>query len=285
MSIKFTFTHALLLVTALPLTACTSSRGLEEEHTGIAQQMKKTRNGLTSNGLTSNGLTSNGLSSTGIDLYALTEAGLNNNTGVMTKMSEQYSLDILDYITSCALPAGDDYIIPVTINSTTEHVHGSLSLAPQWNVTPQDAGPPPCDAACQTWVSGCIISRLNYLGVHVDISLRGHGIETSQEEITQYETPEAVYFGDLFSSTPRMYACRIGGSTLVERVCGPADGNGEWPNCPVTVLPSSYCADNCSAPDSTDGHYENCADPAHSGQHFAGSVTIYRDMVADAGTD
>lgn len=287
MSIKFTLA-SVLLVTALPLTACTSSKGLEEEHVATTQQRLTGKNGLSSNGLSSNGLSSNGLSATGIDVHGLSLSGLTNNSNVMDHLTEAYSLELLRYITTCALPAGEDNNIPITISGVSPDpppLEGALALATEWQ---GDNGRCETDA-CRSWISSCLLSRVNFLGEHVIIDLRGNDLPSNG----LFESAEAVYWGDLFSNPTKRYACRIGGSTLIERVCGPEDPeNPGWPGCVVEVMPHD-CSEYCTAADGGDGHYVDCVDPHDSSTHYPEPITVYRDMIApfdpssssDGGTD
>ena len=98
---------------------------------------------------------------------------------------------------------------------------GLLGLAPYW-------AKQPLDLAGQQWVSGCLASRVNAKGVSVMLSSRGThpALSTTPEERAMYQTREAVFFGNLFTDTPRVYACYDPLSSLpselANRVCGQA---------------------------------------------------------------
>ena len=61
-----------------------------------------------------------------------------------------------------ALPAGQS----LTAGGVT--FEGVTGVAPGWGVDGAR-----CDGTCQQWVSACVISRINFLGVHVELSQRG----------------------------------------------------------------------------------------------------------------
>jgi hypothetical protein len=99
---------------------------------------------------------------------------------------------------------------------------GLLSLAPYWQ-----SGL--LDLAGQQWVSDCLASRVNAEGVSVMLSSRGThpALTCSATELATYQTREAVFFGNLFASTPRVYACydplAMLPSQLAKRVCAQPD--------------------------------------------------------------
>ncbi len=113
-----------------------------------------------------------------------------------------------------------------------------------------------CDQRCQESVSACLLARVNYLGEHIQISLRGksRALSTTKEERETYETPEATYYGNVFLAEQRRFACLPPGATSIPRVCGPSlDG------CVVDVV--GACDEVCEHT-SPDGSYWNCHDHA-----------------------
>jgi hypothetical protein len=299
MSKNYNLALATLGFVALILTACTSSIGLEEEAVASVQQAAERQNGLSTNGLSTNGLATNGLSTNGLSTNGLSTNGLSTNGLLMQKLEDSGAQEILKYIVGCALREGDHFSL--TIDNEVVNFYGSLGLAPEWG---GDTGS--CTTtACQTWVSACVLARLNYQGVHMDISLRGdatgatqgnpppddastgtlgNALKTTVTERSTYSLPEATYFGNLFPNPPRRYACTINGSTLMERVCGAGSATPEagspYAGCAVTYL--GGCNEGtplprCDGPDTGNdnyGSFAKCRDT--QGTEHIGSITVYR---------
>ena len=251
---------AALAVASLSVIGCADPSGSEEEgeeELATAGQEVRIDNGLTANGLMTNGLTANGLTANG---------------AVMSLLEDDDARKILAYVTTCALPMGERF--DLTIDGHPYTFEGALGLAPGWG---GETGS--CDADCQSWVSGCILSRVNYTGDAVPISLRGPSasLVSAPEELAEFPSMEAVYFGDLFSDPPKRFACTAHGSTLIERVCGPSTTG-----CVVDVV--GDCDDyftlggaptaRCGIPDTGEGYYPDCRD--NQGTTHLGSVTVYR---------
>jgi hypothetical protein len=235
--------------------------GEQEDDLGIAQQAALTENALTENGLVSNGLVSNGLVSNG-----LVSNGLVSNGLVMDALSNNpLAQTFLQYVVSCALPSTQS--ITLTINNTSTTFTGQLGLAPAWGT---DNGT--CDGTCRAWISACVLARVNFLGEHVALSLRGPAgiLSSSGTERTDYPDREATYYGDIFSTTQKRYACRSPASPLISRVCGP-----DWATngCVMNIV--NTCDLVCTGgTDSTEGYYKNCRDSDNITYPIA--ITVYR---------
>jgi hypothetical protein len=261
--------HPVALAVALALassslTACVVATDEADEDVGTAQQA-----GLSWNGLSWNGLTGNGLTSTGGVMAALIATGLTTKDVARTDAiadilaTDAQAQMLFSYIVSCALPAGQS----VTVGGTA--FQGATGVAPAWGA---DAAS--CDGTCQQWVSACVISRVNYLGVHVELSQRGKiaALALTPGEATAYPDREATYFGNVFTSPQKLYACRAAGDdqTLIGRPCGDgADVSG----CVISVL-SASCQAACSVLDPATGYFGSCTTP-HDGT-FIPAVTVYR---------
>ena len=231
---------------SLTLTACTSATGEVEEQVGTAEQAALSFNALSFNGLHSDPL-------------------------VVNDLNDPNAREVFKYIVNCALPA--DAVIDVTNASGSFSFPGGLGLAPEWG---EEGGS--CGQNCQQWVSACVISRLDFLGETVEISLRGDnpGLQTSASELATYTQREATYYGDIFSVPQRLFACLSPGLTEDPRVCGPTIHG-----CGVEVLGS--CTELCGPP-RADGSFPNCVgprandgDPAWLGlaDIYPGSITVY----------
>ena len=228
---------------------------------GVAEEAALTSNALTSNALTSNALTSNALTSNALTSNALTSNALTSNA-----LNDPNSQEVMKYIVSCALPAGVEVVTPA------QTYEGELGLAPEWGLPGGH-----CDRECIEWVSGCVLSRVDYLGVHVEISIRGDlpALAVSAAEAAAYTDREATYYGDIFAAPQQRFACLSPGQTEDTRVCGPS-----LTDCVMTITGS--CNDVCDPP-TADGAFRNCLgrvpDPIFPPlpiiEPFFGSVTVY----------
>jgi len=242
-----------LLLTALSLTACGSEAELgEDEYLNVVQGATTVENALTWNSLTSNSLTSNSLTSNSLTA---------SSPVAITLTDDPLARQLYKYVVSCALPPSAT--INVTLGGTLYSFAGALGLAPDWG----KAGGH-CDANCRNWVSGCVLSRVNYLGEAVEISLRGNlpALSASALEKSLYPLREAAYFGDIFASPQVRYACTSPSSLLISRVCGPSTID-----CVMDVL--GDCTTFCDKP-RADGSFPNCR-PSKSAT-FVGSITVFR---------
>ena len=248
---------------ASTLVGCLAPIEYEDHVLGVAKEAIEEANGLDWNGLASNGLASNGLASNGLASNGLASNGLASNGLLMSALSEPSARMLLRYIVGCALPAGRQFTL--TIDGIDSTFFGSLGLAPEWGLADGS-----CDASCQAWVSGCVLSRVNYLGEHVPISLRGdsEALATDEGERQEYPNAEATYYGNIFLNPQQRFACTAPGSTLIDRVCGPSNAS-----CIMRVL--GDCDVACDTLDILDGSYSGCHDGL--GNLVPGAVTVYRE--------
>jgi hypothetical protein len=253
----------LLVCSALPLTACLATSEPDAEIFSFNDQALATENGLTQNGLTQNGLTQNGLTQNGLTQNGLTQNGLL----LSTLEQDAAARMLLTYIASCALPAGQS--ITLSLSSGPLTLQGELGLAPTWT---NEHGT--CDESCQRWVSGCVLSRINYFGDTIPLSLRGDTavLTPSKEELASYPNREAAYFGNIFKATQERYACVSPGSTLISRVCGP-DGAAN-PDCVVSVL--GDCPSVCDSISPSDSSFRNCRSGLDATQTYREAITVFR---------
>jgi hypothetical protein len=242
-----------LLLAALSLTACGCQPELsDDDDLGVVNPAVRVENSLTWNSLTSNSLVPNSLTSNSLTSNSLAKTALTD---------DPLARELLKYIVGCALPA--DATITITLGGTPYSFAGQLGLAPEWG----KAGGT-CSMSCRSWVSACVLSRVNYLGESVEISLRGsHALSASAVEEAAYPNREAAYFGDIFASPQVRYACTSPGSSLISRVCGPSTSG-----CVMDVL--GDCTEFCTKPRS-DGGYPNCGPDKDT--KFIGSVTVFRE--------
>jgi hypothetical protein len=230
--------------------------GSAEEPVDADEQAAMMGNGLTFNGLTFNGLTFNGLT-----FNALTFNGLTFNGPVMAALSDPRGRQQLSAIVGCALPKGQ--AIRLNIDGVDYAFEGSTGLAPEWG-KPGGA----CGESCKSWVSACVISRVNYLGESVQISVRGKdkALASTREEREGYTRREGAYFGDIFATPQQLHACVAPGASQIPRVCGPSIRGCS----PIEVL--GECDDVCGH-ELDDGAYDKCRD--RSGKMQKAAVTVF----------
>ncbi|AKT40050.1 hypothetical protein [Chondromyces crocatus] len=238
----------------------------EEEVVGEAEQEVVVVNALTSNALTSNALTSNALTSNALTSNALTSNALTSNSLTKAALKDAKARLLLQYITSCALEKGKHF--DVKVDGQTYGFDGELGLAPKWGKANGK-----CDGECRSWVSGCVISRVDYLGQPLQISIRGKhpALSTSLFEWLTYRDREATYYGDIFAKPQQLFACLSPGKTQIPRVCGPSVNN-----CFLNVVGNCNQACNWLNPD---GSYSKCEDNTGycGGNRYEGSVTVFRE--------
>jgi hypothetical protein len=167
-----------------------------------------TENGLAANGLAANGLAANGLAANGLAANGLAANGLAAN-GLADPAAHKF----MEYVVSCALPA--DRSVTFVQAGVSYSFAGGIGVAPEWETKT-------CDGSCQRWVSACVLARLNKLGVHRQISIRGanDALGMTPHEMQDFPVREATYYGNLFQPDQPRYACLARGVTQDLRVCG-----------------------------------------------------------------
>ncbi|WP_437563545.1 hypothetical protein [Sorangium sp. So ce542] len=262
-----------LAVAALCTGACAAPLDPDpsaEAEDGDSSQAVWSNNALTSNALTSNALTAEALTSKALTSNALTAEALSENPLTAAALRDPAARTALRYIASCALPRGER--LTLTVDGDELSFPGELGLAPRWG---KEGGS--CDGACRSWVSGCVLARVNYLGERVRISLRGDRAELLADKVERAAFPvrEATYYGDIFAPRPLYRACLPRETSAIPRVCGPS-----LEACAIEVAGS--CERLCDAP-SGDGSFRNCrsTDRVRSGElaveeaPHPGSVTVF----------
>jgi hypothetical protein len=257
--------HCVALLCAMSLVGCLAQTGEESDgDVGVTQEAALTHNALTHNALTHNALTHNALSSNALTGSSLTSTALANNATLTAALADADSREVLSYIASCALAPGSH--LDFTVEGVPYSFPGELGLVPSWG---QTGGT--CDSQCQEGVSACVISRLDYLGQYVSISMRGPSplVNASPSELAEYTTAEGAYYGNIFLATPEMYACTAPGQTGLSRVCGPTTVD-----CIVNVV--GACSAICDKADKRQGFFPNCRNAAKdAGGHWPAGTHAY----------
>jgi hypothetical protein len=219
-----------------------------------------TENGLAANGLAANGLAANGLAANGLAANGLAANGLAAN-GLADPAAHKF----MEYVVSCALPA--DRSVTFKQGGISYVFAGGIGVAPEWETKR-------CEGSCQRWVSACVLARLNKLGVHRPISIRGanDALAMTPHELQDYPIREATYYGNLFQTEQPRYACLADGLTQDLRVCGDS-----LVGCAVTF--PGKCEKVCKRPGPF-GTFVDCAskDSSHrddDGTSYAETITVF----------
>lgn len=132
---------------------------------------------------------------------------------------------LLRYAAGCALTPAQSVEFAWTGLDGAAHAeswHGVLGLASAWAAQP-------LDPAGRQWVTACLASRVNALGITVPLSSRGThaALGSTLAERTSYATREGAFFGDLFAEAPQVHACfdplSMAPSQMAHRVCAQPD--------------------------------------------------------------
>jgi len=245
---------------ALWMTACGGSEADIEETSSYALSA----NALSANALSANALSANALSANALSANALSANALSANALTSEALHDPLAREFLKYVVSCALPANKSVTIKVDGQSYT--YPGSLGMEPQWG---ERGGS--CDESCQRWVTGCVLARVDHLGVKRMISLRGMngGLRTTHEEAEAYSVREATYYGNVFAKDKPLFACLSPGQTGDQRVCGDS-----LDDCPMDVVGS--CASACVF-EGANGQFDFCSTSgkAFRPETYRESVTVF----------
>jgi hypothetical protein len=253
---------------------CVAETDVVEEQTAEAQQGVIVHNALTINALTINALTINALTINALTINALTAEALLSNELTGPALRDPNARELLSFIVSCALPPRSS--VDIDVDGVAYSYPGQIGLAPEWG---RSRGR--CGEECQEWVSGCVLARINYLGEHVAISIRGNhrALYAPPSEQAAFPRREATYYGNIFATPQERFACLSPGQTQIPRTCGPSIDD-----CALDVLGS--CDDLCKRP-RPDGSFPSCRDafltrPAHvvgvppvGAETYKGAVTVF----------
>src|SRR4051812_181787 len=170
-------------------------------------------NGFAANGFAANGFAANGFAANGFAANGFAANGLPLSPSAAAIARDPSSRELFKYIVSCALPEGE--LLTLEDQGQIYTFGGALGVAPEWL---HDA----CDESCQRWVTACVLARVNHLGQHVEISIRGgnRALAVQPHEMQEYTAREATYYGNFFQSIPVVYTCLPPGATSIPRVCG-----------------------------------------------------------------
>jgi hypothetical protein len=270
------------MLLATVVTACAV-----EPSQSTAEQGELGRNMLAANMLAANMLAANMLAA---NMLAANQLSTQlNPDGSNMLLGSADGRFLLQYIVSCALPAGQNLsanvnvadtappATPYTCASGTCTFTGLLDLAPQWidHKLSSDG---------QAWISSCLLARVNANQISEEISLRGSNsaLAVTPAEAQLYTVQEGAFYGDVFTyPKPIVWiACEGAGQIngtfggLVDRKCArPDPANPGKTICGFDY--AGYCGDYspqvvsahaCRNFDAASGSYSDCR--ASSGHHL-----------------
>lgn len=229
-------------VALVAATACTDPAGIDSTER------------ITINRITINRITINKLAAAALSSDALTDTDATASDTADALASTDDGRMVLSYLVGCALKPQQS--IDVTVDGVTYTYAGSVGLAPMWEHT---SLPP----STRDWVSACMISRINYFGVPVQLSLRGSApnLVVSKDEAAAFQVQEGAFWGDIFDTDGdgqlELHACTGRDQlkdptygTLPLRVCAAPDS-------PCGFDIAGDCDDVCKP--TTNGGYSSCA--------------------------
>jgi hypothetical protein len=150
-------------------TGCAAPAGNDaaDEATGEAQEAQNTHNSLLPQALFQSTIAANPFA-----LATLASSGLQsamNDPFMRQQLHGDPGGAMMSYLVSCALGPGQTITASDPFDGTAYAWSGDVGLCPSWQ-----SGAP--SDACRQAVSGCILARVNAVGVRVPVSLRGAGL-------------------------------------------------------------------------------------------------------------
>jgi hypothetical protein len=189
----------------------------------LTAQNKLATNKLATNKLATNKLATNKLAT--------------NSLGASDLMATPDGREVMSYVIGCALDTSQTFV-GYDGDGNQYSFPGWLGLATAW----ADRVP---TADERQLVTSCLLSRTNFFGVSVQLSLRGDSplLTTDADEIAAYPADEAAFWGDLFdpSGTQTEFACESAAKVADEsntsyalRQCATPSGDGVTTKCGFT---------------------------------------------------
>jgi hypothetical protein len=236
------------LVAISIMAACGGSPEDVDTDVGEARSAALNANALNANALNANALYPNALTPSMLGSTALVWSSLSASAQAALQdpgASGALARQLARYATGCAFDTTQSFSVSWTdsLGTHNETYVGELGLATRW-------AQGPLNTEAQQWVSACLASRVNYFGVSVMLSSRAAALSTSGTELTDYPAQEGAFWGNLFTSTPAVYACDYvpddAHSRAAYRVCaaGYDDGTGTLQSCGIIQRLGS-CANTC----------------------------------------
>ena len=227
---------------------------MEDERTGEIADAFENSNAMNPNAMNPNALNPSALNPSAMSASAM--AAL-QDPGSAGELSRQ----LLKYTVSCALESTQSFTFSWTDAQGAVHLEvylGLMGLATSWATAP-------LSSASEGWVSACLASRVNWYGVPILISSRGtnEALSTTVSERAKYSKIEGAFYGNLFSTTPAVYACydpnNVVNSRLQLRDCasGHVNPDGTGSSCGILQILGS-CKDFCGTFHAEKEYYPSC---------------------------
>lgn len=182
------FVAVLLLVVGTSCAVEIDEPSFSDVESEVATTNKITVNKITVNKITVNQLATARLAASSLDGHEMLDTADRR--------------ELLTYIVSCALPAGQALTL-TDAGGTTYQFPGSIGLAPAWTTRAPTVSE-------RRWVTACLLARTNLYGVSVPISMRhdtNPALAATPTEVAEFNMVEGAFYGDLFQESPVMYAC------------------------------------------------------------------------------
>lgn len=231
----------------------------EAEPLGVVTEAVENANALNANALNANALNANALNVNALNVNALSPTAMTalQQPGEAGNLSRQ----LMRYVVSCALGPAQSFSFSWADDqgAHSETYPGLLGLASSWSQSP-------LDLEGQQWVSACLASRVNWYGVSVTLSSRGAHPALDKESLVEtlsYLSEEGAFWGNLFTSTPAVFACNnalgSGYSRHQMRDCaaGHRNDDGSVQQCGIIHIVGS-CAAYCQPLDLLGSYHSRC---------------------------
>lgn len=222
--------RVVLAVFFFAIAAC----ALDEPDLGVSAQDLTAQNKLATNKLAANKLAANKLAAN-----KLAAAAFASGTSGQPLLDTADGRDVLTYLLQCALGPTQSLTLADSTGVSWTFT-GQIGVAPAWTTRALTVSE-------QRWTTACLLSRVNYYGVAVNLSLQGTlpVLKTTAAD-KPYTSLDGAFYGNLFDPAgPLMYACD-GPSTSTVRICADPDPatNGTKTMCGFVATGS--CGSACS---------------------------------------
>jgi hypothetical protein len=235
---------------AASTAGCATAGGDDAEHVGEVTAALENDNALNPNALNPNALNPNALNPNALNPNALNPNALSSAAMSALRAPDaggDLSRELMRYVVSCALDSTQSFSFTWTDAGSVSHpttYPGLLGVARSWISAP-------LSTADQQWVSACLASRVNWYGIPVTLSSRGENdaLGLGLGEAVAFPTEEGAFWGNLFTSSPAVFAC----------------------NNPLAASHARYLLRDCA-----DGHLDTQGVPQECGMiHIVGSCATY----------
>lgn len=249
---------------AASTAGCATAAGDDAEPVGEVTEALVMDNALNPNALNPNALNPNALNPNALNPNALNPNALSSAAMSALQAPDaggDLSRQLMRYVVSCALDSTQSFSFTWTDSSSVSHpttYPGLLGVAPSWISAP-------LGTAAQQWVSACLASRVNWYEIPVTLSSRGGlgALGLGLGEIAAFPTEDGAFWGNLFTSSPAVFACNNPSaasharSLLRDCAVGHLDAQGVPQECGMIHIVGS-CATYCQGLDAIGIFHARC---------------------------